>query len=282
MYQLKLMGYILLVGAIAYSLASFTLFVVQRQLMFFPCHTIEATPTDYGLPYESVWIPVNNNQRIHGWWLPAKQADAPVVLYLHGNGGNISANLARVKRLYAIGVSLLVIDYRGYGLSEGPFPSEKRMYEDAETAWHYLVQQRNIPPQQLYVFGHSLGGAIAIELASRKPEVPKLVIEGSFTSMLDMATYNGRFRWLPVRWLLNQRFQSLEKLSAINASILLIHGMEDSVVPAEMSEQLYEAAPVDKELWLVEGGSHRDVASVVGKAYEKRIGEFFKRDRAVL
>lgn len=261
-------------GAIAYSLASFALFFVQRQLIFFPCHTIEATPTDYGLPYESVWISVTNKEMIHGWWLPAQQADAPVLLYLHGNRGNMSANLARVKRLYAMGVSLFLIDYRGYGLSEGPFPSEQRVYDDAETAWNYLVQQRNIPPEQIYVFGHSLGGAIAIELATRKPEIPKLVIEGSFTSILDMATYNRTFRWLPVQWLLNQRFQSKEKLSTINASILFIHGMADPVVPAEMSQQLYEAAQGDKELWLVEGGSHRDVATVVDEAYEKRIANF--------
>ncbi|MFB6276887.1 MAG: alpha/beta hydrolase [Halothece sp.] len=273
---LKYAIYVVEIGAIAYFLACLTLIFVQRRLIFIPCQTIEETPADYGLPYESVFLPMPREETIHGWWIPSPAPDAPVILYLHGNGGNVGANLPRVERYYAIGFSVFLFDYRGYGLSEGRFPSESRMYEDAETAWHYLVDQREIPPEQLYVFGHSLGGAIALELATRQPQIPGLVIEGSFTSMIDMARDRGSYSWLPINWLLTQRFNSLKKIRYLNIPILLIHGTDDPIVPAEMSRELYQAAPRRKELWLVENAGHNDVASVAGEAYEKRIWRFLQ------
>lgn len=279
---LKYLIYIVEIGAVAYFLACLTLIFVQRRLIFIPCHTIEATPADYGLPYESVFLSMPREETIHGWWIPAPSPDAPVLLYLHGNGGNVGANLPRVERYYAIGFSVFLIDYRGYGLSEGRFPSESRMYEDAETAWHYLVNQREIPPEQLYVFGHSLGGAIALELATRQPRIPGLVIEGSFTSMINMARYRGSYSWLPINWLLTQRFNSLRKLPSLNIPILFMHGTDDPIVPAEMSQKLYQAASGRKELWLVETAGHNNVASVAGEAYEKRIWRFLQGEPSYL
>lgn len=272
---LKYLIYFLEISAIAYILAAFGLFIAQRRIIFVPCQPIVATPTDYGLPYESVTIPINSEEQIHGWWVPSPSTDAPVLLYFHGNGGNISANLPRVQRYRAVGFSVFLIDYRGYGLSEGRFPSEKRVYEDAEAAWRYLVDERGIDPQQLYVFGHSLGGAIALELATRQPQIPGLVIEGAFTSMRDMAVEEKGYGWLPVHWLLTQRFNSLQKVSSLATPIFLIHGTEDQVVPADMSERLYQAAAsTRKELWLVETAGHNDVATVTGTSYEKRIWQF--------
>ncbi|PSO51053.1 MAG: phospholipase [Cyanobacteria bacterium SW_9_44_58] len=264
------------IGAVAYFLACLTLIFVQRRLIFIPCQTIEATPADYGLPYESVFIPMPREETIHGWWIPSPSPEAPVLLYLHGNGGNVGANLPRVQRYYAIGFSVFLMDYRGYGWSEGRFPSESRMYEDAETAWQYLVNQREIPPEQLYVFGHSLGGAIALELATRQPQIPGLAIEGSFTSIIDMARDRGSYSWLPINWLLTQRFNSLKKLRSLDMPILFIHGTDDPIVPAEMSQTLYQAASGRKELWFVENAGHNDVAAVAGKAYEKRIWHFLQ------
>jgi len=272
----KYLIYVVEIGAIAYFLACLTLILVQRRLIFIPCQTIEATPADYGLSYESVLIPMPRQETIHGWWIPTAASDAPVLLYLHGNGGNVGANLPRVQRYNAVGFAVFLIDYRGYGLSQGRFPSEPRMYEDAETAWHYLVEQRGISPDQLYVFGHSLGGAIALELATRQPQIPGLVIEGSFTSMINMARHRGSYSWLPINWLLTQRFNSIKKLPSIDIPIFLIHGTDDPIVPASMSQQLYQVAPGRKQLWLVEGAGHNDVATVAGKAYEKRIWQFLQ------
>jgi hypothetical protein len=270
--------YLLEIGAIAYLLACLGLVLAQRRIVFVPCKPLVATPADYGLPYESVTLPVSLEEEIHGWWIPAHSSDAPVLLYFHGNGGNISANLPRVQRYHTIGFSVFLIDYRGYGLSKGRFPSEKRVYEDAETAWRYLIEQRGVPPEKLYVFGHSLGGAIALELATRQPQIPGLVIEGSFTSIRDMATQEKGYGWLPVKWLLTQRFNSLQKVSALQTPIFFIHGTEDQVVPAYMSETLYQAAAARKALWLVETARHNDVAAIAGTAYEKRIWQFLIED----
>ncbi|AFZ45521.1 alpha/beta hydrolase fold protein [Halothece sp. PCC 7418] len=271
---LRYLIYFLEISAIAYILAGLGLLLAQRRIVFVPCKPIVATPTDYGLPYESVTIPINSEESIHGWWVPAEAENAPVLLYLHGNGGNVSSNLPRVQRYRAVGFSVFLIDYRGYGLSEGRFPSEKRVYEDAETAWRYLVEQREIDPQQLYVFGHSLGGAIALELATRQPQIPGLVVEGTFTSIRDMAVEEKGYGWLPVNWLLTQRFNSVKKVSSLQTPIFFIHGTDDRVVPAYMSERLYRAASGRKELWLVETARHNDVATVAGTAYEKRIWQF--------
>lgn len=265
--------YLLEIGAIVYIFACLGFTLAQRRIVFVPCQPIVATPADYGLPYESVFIPVAPEEKIHGWWLAADSPQAPVLLYFHGNGGNVSSNLPRVQRYHAVGFAVFLIDYRGYGLSQGRFPSEKRVYEDAETAWRYLVEERGIPAEQVYVFGHSLGGAIAIELATRQPQIPGLVIEGSFTSILDMARHKG-YVWLPVNWLLTQRFNSLKKLPTLEMPILFIHGTDDRVVPAAMSQTLYQSTVGRKELWLVETAGHNDVATVAGTNYEKRIWQF--------
>jgi fermentation-respiration switch protein FrsA (DUF1100 family) len=271
---LKYLIYVVEICAIAYILLCTGLVLAQRRIIFVPCKTVEVTPADYGLSYESVFITVSAEEKIHGWWVEASSPDAPVLLYFHGNGGNVSTNLARVERYHAVGFSVFLIDYRGYGLSEGRFPSEKRVYEDAETAWRYLVEQRGVAPEQLYLFGHSLGGAIALELARRQPQIPGLVIEGTFTSMKDMATYKGRYSWLPINWLLTQRFNTLEKVPSLNTPIFFLHGTDDQIVPAYMSEKLYQVAREPKELWLVENARHNDVATVAGTAYEKRIWQF--------
>lgn len=275
----KYLIYLLEICATVYILAGLGLLLAQRRIVFVPCKPIVATPADYGLAYESVTIPIHSEESIHGWWVPAEAENAPVLLYLHGNGGNVSSNLPRVQRYRAVGFSVFLIDYRGYGLSEGRFPSEQRVYEDAETAWRYLVEQREIDPQQLYVFGHSLGGAIALELATRQPQIPGLVVEGTFTSIRDMAVEEKGYGWLPVNWLLTQRFNSMKKVSSLQTPIFFIHGTDDRVVPAYMSERLYQAASGRKALWLVEMARHNDVATVAGTAYEKRIWQFLVEER---
>lgn len=272
--RLRVMIYVLAVGAIAYLVAGLTLFATQRRLVFFPCQTIQATPSEYNLPYESVYIPMGEGENLHGWWIPSEFSNAPVMLYLHGNGGNVGTNLPRAQRFHSVGFSVFLMDYRGYGKSEGRFPSEERVYEDAEIAWRYLVEERNIAPDHLYVFGHSLGGAIALELANRQPQIPGLIIEGSFTSIFDMATRIGKYNWLPINWVLTQRFNSKKKLSSLKMPIFYIHGTNDPIVPYEMSQELYQASEGEKELWLVEGAGHHDIGEITGKTYQQKVWDF--------
>lgn len=272
--RLRAMIYVLAVGAIAYLVAGFTLFATQRKLVFFPSQIIQATPSEYNLPYESVYIPMGEEEYIHGWWMPSESSEAPVLLYLHGNGGNVGTNLPRAERFHSVGFSVFLIDYRGYGKSEGRFPNEERVYEDAQAAWRYLVEEQNISPDNLYVFGHSLGGAIALELANRQPEIPGLIVEGSFTSIKDMATHIGQYNWLPLNWVLTQRFNSKEKLSSLDMPIFYIHGTNDPVVPYEMSKELYQASEGKAELWLVEGAGHHDIGEMMGGTYEQKVWDF--------
>lgn len=145
---------------IAYLAICLLLFVKQHQFIFFPSSVIERTPEVFNLSYEDVWLPINSDgetKLIHGWWIKSPQPDAHVLLYLHGNAINVGANVGHANRFHQQGFSVLLIDYRGYGRSEGDFPNEKRVYQDAVLAWNYLVQDQQIPPGEIFIYGHSMG-----------------------------------------------------------------------------------------------------------------------------
>ncbi len=162
--------------------------------------------------------------------------------HLHGNGLNIGANIAHASRFHQLGFSVLLIDYRGYGRSEGAFPNEKKVYQDAATAWNYLVQKLQIPPRHIFIYGHSLGGAIAIDLAVKHPNAAGLIVESSFTSIREVVAYRNLFWMFPVNLILTQRFESIKKLPQLRMPILFIHGTADSTVPFFMSQ--FTALPI--------------------------------------
>lgn len=239
------------------------LYFDQEHFIFFPSSPEFLTPMGYRIPYEEIWIPVspaaNRNaaeEKLHGWWIPQSTSESKsggekhplpqrVLLYLHGNGGNIASNLEHAVRLRNFGASVLIMDYRGYGRSSSNgFPSEARVYEDAEAAWQYLVQQKKIDPHEIVIYGHSLGGAIAIELASHHPEAGGLIAESTFTSIEDMSAKEHVYSFFPIHLLLTQKFASLSKIPGIKIPILFIHGTEDEVAPFHMSERLLQAALV--------------------------------------
>lgn len=271
-------------SAIAYLGLCFGLWSAQRRLVFVPRRQLDLTPAALGLEHQTVRLPVPAQGltpagELHGWWLPAADAEF-TLLYLHGNAGNIGSHLSFASRFQQVGLSVLLVDYRGYGLSSGPFPSEARIYEDAQVAWRYLVDTRGIAPEQIVIFGHSIGGAIAIDLARQTPAAAGLIVENTFTSMLAMAQRQGYGSWVPVNWLLTQRFDSLSKVSQLQLPILFIHGLADLTVPPEMSHQLYAAAPQPKWLWLVPGADHNTVAEVAGSHYEQQLQQFLSHIRA--
>ncbi|MBD2260919.1 alpha/beta fold hydrolase [Pseudanabaena sp. FACHB-2040] len=263
-------------GAIAYLLFCSLLWLGQRKLIFVPNRLLTVTPAALGLDYQEVWIPVGSGpDQLHSWWLPATApANSLTLLYLHGNAGNIGDHLSLASRFQALGLSVLLVDYRGYGLSTGPFPSETRIYEDALTGWHYLIKDRGIAPEQILIFGHSIGGAVAIDLAVNTPQAAGLIVENTFTSMEAMALHQGYGAWAPVKALLNQRFDSLQKVSRLRLPVLFIHGLADLTVPPEMSQQLYEATPSPKWLWSIPGADHNNVFEVAGLEYDRRIRQF--------
>lgn len=248
---------------------------------------------DFDLVYEDVWIPVGESgDRLHGWWLPATSAKYSVlseepaqilpspktVLYFVGVGRNMGDYnyLARVSAFRQLGFSVLVFDYRGYGRSEGAFPNEAQLYEDAQTVWNYLRTVRQIPPEQIVLYGESLGGAIALDLAIQQPDAAGLILQSSFTSMADAVRQKTLTQLIPVGLILTERFESADKIGALRMPVLFLHGEADSVVPHEMSERLYNAAPTPKQLFLIPHADHVSIYQPGSDSYLKAIATFMK------
>ena len=271
-----------ILGAIAYGTLCLLLYGVQTRFIFFPSPHLQATPARYQLPYQDVWLSIpteaNATGQVHGWWVPtAHPTPLGTLLYLHGNGGNISVHLDQVQALQRLGFSTLLIDYRGYGHSVGGFPSEAKVYADAEAAWQYLVQTRRIPPAQIVILGQSLGGAVAIDLATHHPDAGGLIVESSFTSIPAMVQRTRWLRWFPIQWLLTQRFNSLQKVKTLQVPTLYLHGSADQLIPAHMSQTLFAATPEPKQLALFEQAGHNDLFEVAGPQYLDTVQAFVHR-----
>lgn len=274
-------------GAIAYLGACLLLWLRQGQMIFFPSPALSTTPANLQIDYEDVWLPVSVGvdrvERLHGWWIPAPStASRKMLLFLHGNSINMGINVDRLARFHQLGFSVLSIDYRGFGCSDGGFPTESTVYRDAQTAWNYLVGDRGVLPEEIVIYGYSLGGAIAIELAKGQQIKPAgLIIEGSFTSMRDMVDYrHPRLNIFPIDLLLRQKFDSLSKLRALSIPLLFIHGLDDDDVPAYMSQQLFDAASEPKQLLMVPGAGHENVGSVNNEDYLQAIRQFSQLGQA--
>ena len=223
--------------------------------------------------YDEHWIPVGaNGDKLAAWWIKSDQPEAPVLLYLHGARWNLSGSVTRIDRWRKLGFSVLAIDYRGFGKSTNVSPSESLSYEDAEAGWDYLAKLA--PGKPRFVVGHSLGGAIAVEVARRRPEAAGVVLEATFTSIREMLDHSA-WGYLPVGLILNQEFDALAKIGEIRAPILITHGTDDHVVPFEMGEKLYAAATAKKRFIRVEGGTHHNLSAIAFDDYRRAILELF-------
>ncbi len=269
-----------------YALACTYLWARQGHFIFMPEREIKKTPAHYQLPYTDVYIPVDasngREERVHGWWIPAQNASDKTLLYLHGSALNIGANVEHVRRFHNMGFAVFIVSYRGYGLSDGKFPSESQMYADADAAWNYLIGQKKIVPGHIFIYGHSIGGAIAIDLATRHSNAAGLIVEAAFTSIIDMALLEFRYRLLPMDLIVDQKFDSLNKVRHLKMPVLYMHGTKDSRVPPEMSRRLYEKTSSPKRLKFITGGGHNNSASVGGEYYLRSIREFeeFVREKS--
>lgn len=270
-------GAVLVVTLALYGAVCGYMWVYQTELVFEPEAALQTTPDRLGMQFDELRITVGRGSErgeLYGWWIPSVQADAPTMLYFHGNNRNIANHLEHTLHLHSLGYNVLLVDYRGYGKSGGGRPSEAKVYEDAEAAWQYLLRQRGVKPQQVFIYGHSLGGAVAVDLALRHPEAAGVIAESTFTSMQAMGELE--YGYLPVGWLLNQRFDSLQKLPGLKIPLLLIHGSWDKKVPVEMARQLYAAAPQPKTLILIEGGEHSDSSTIGRVEYRAAVSAFVK------
>ncbi|MGH8727111.1 MAG: alpha/beta hydrolase [Burkholderiales bacterium] len=273
---LKAFAFVTIAFTLIYGAACGYMWMWQNHLIFQPNLTIDLTPEDYGLAFREVRLPVKNAlgvyDEMHGWFIPAK--GQKVLLYLHGNGGNIGSNLPHAVRFQRLGFSVFIVDYRGYGQSSGAHPTESQVYEDAHAAWNYL-QAQGVDPKRIVIYGHSLGGAIAIDLAARVEEAAGLIVEGTFTSMRDAVVRGGKYWMFPVDFLLHQRFESLAKASSLNLPVLIIHGTADRKIPFDMGEKLIAAIPgTNKKLVLIPDGGHSNSAKVGRSLYLQSVESF--------
>lgn len=224
---------------------------------------------------------------IHAWWWPAADAKAPAVLYLHGARWNLTGHLFRIEQLRAFGFSVLAIDYRGFGKSDGDLPSESTVYEDAFAAWQRLVALQPDASRR-FIYGHSLGGSVAVDLAARLNERLKaagdggqaargLIIESSFTTLADIAR-SLTTDLLPAGLILSQKFDTLGKIPGVGLPVLVVHGKDDRYVPPRFSEELFAAAPGPKKLLLIEGGTHNNSMRTGSEAYRQALADLFGLD----
>ncbi len=214
--------------------------------------------------------------RLHGLWLAqdaaAHGAPAPVLLYLHGARYNVVGSAFRARRMHELGFSVLAIDYRGFGKSTPMLPSEALAIEDARAAWDWLGQQ--YPNRPRYIFGHSLGGAIAIELAAQVSDEAGTLVEGTFTSIPDVVS-TFKWGWLPVSPLITQRFEAVKRVADIGSPLLVVHGAQDQLISPILGRRLYEAATGRKAFVLVENGSHHNTNAIGQPQYRVALADLF-------
>jgi alpha-beta hydrolase superfamily lysophospholipase len=222
--------------------------------------------------FQDHWVAVGEGQQLHAWFLPAPDPTTPVVLYLHGARWNLTGSVTRIDRWRKLGFAVFAVDYRGFGRSANVAPTEELAYEDAEAAWEYLAKMA--PGRPRYIVGHSLGGAIAVDLARRHPEAAGLVLEATFTSVRDMVDQSA-WSFLPVGLILTQKFDALSKIPEVKVPVLITHGTSDSIVPFKMGEELYRAAKSPKRFIKVDGAGHHNLSGVAFSEYRSAIRELF-------
>lgn len=210
--------------------------------------------------------------RLHGLWLPQAQAQAPVLLFLHGVRWDVRASAPRMRQLHALGFSVLGIDYRGFGRSSQALPSETLVAEDARAAWAWLASTQ--PQASRYVFGHSLGGVIAVRLAHEVADEAGLIVEGAFTSTQDLVN-STRWGWLPIEGLITQHFDAGSRIAQIGSPVLVVHGGLDTMVAPALGRALYERALPPKRFVLVPGAVHEDTDVVGHEQYRVALRELF-------
>jgi len=249
------------------------LYFNQAKLIFVPVRQLDATPHEIGLTYEDVFVEVGAGQRIHAWYLPNRNAavERPrTILFCHGNGGNISHRLDTGEYLTRLGVNVLLFDYRGYGLSDGE-PSEENCYADAEAAYGWLAEVKGVRPADLFLFGRSLGGAVAIQLAASEP-CAGVAVESSFTTVADMG--QRMYPFMPIRLLARYRFDALGTIKRLACPVLVAHSPQDEMVPYDMGRALFEAAPEPKVFIELSGG-HNERRYFGSEAYRDGLMRFF-------
>lgn len=265
---LTILTWTLAAAALLYLLAVLGLFLFQSRLVYLPSHILWRTPAAAGLPYEDVFLNASDGVRIHSWFIPAEEPRG-TVLFFHGNAGNIAHRVETARMLHDWNLNTLLIDYRGFGRSEGR-PSARGLGRDADAAWTFLTAEKAIPAARIIVFGRSLGSAVAADLAARVRPAGA-ILESGFTSLPDIAAL--LYPWWPVRLLMRDRYPTIENITRFRCPVLVGHSREDELIPFSQAERLFEAAPEPK-FFLEMTGSHRDCITATGVPYTQAVRSF--------
>ena len=256
-----------------FLLVSVFLYYRQDSMLFFPEKVIWQTPKSIGLDYEEVSLTTKDAVVINAWFIPAED-EKGVVLFCHGNAGNLSDRLDSIRIFHDLGQSVMIFDYRGYGRSSGKI-SEKGTYLDAEAAWDYLILIKHKASKDIVIFGRSLGGAVAAETALRKGPAC-LILESTFMSVPAIA--RKYYPWLPVGLISKYRYATLDKIGLIRCPKLIVHSKEDEIIPFEHGRKIYEKAVPLKEFLEIKGG-HNEGFMLSGDAYREGLRRFLEACR---
>lgn len=259
---------IVIIVMACYAVLVFMAYLRQDSMLYYPIREIEQTPKDRGIAYDDVSLVTEDGVTISGWYIPAKE-EKGILLFCHGNAGNISHRMDSIKIFHDLGLTVFIFDYRGYGKSEGK-PSEEGTYLDAEAAWNFLTIHRRVPPEKIIIFGRSLGSAVATEIALRK-NPGALIIESGFTSVPDLG--KKYYPWLPVRLISRYRYTTVDKVGAIQCPKMIIHSPDDEIIPFEQGRRVFERAAPPKSFLAITGG-HNEGFLVSGSLYHKGLKDF--------
>ncbi len=267
--KLSFVGLILAILLFAYLGLLLLIYFSQSSMIFVPSRQVNITPKTVGLEFESVQLITPDRVNLSAWFIPSKEADSYVILHCHGNGGNISNRVDYSLIFHQIGLSSLQFDYRGYGNSSGS-PTEEGLYLDAITAWEYLVNDRQIPPSKIILYGESLGGGVASYVALQKP-VGGLILASTFTSVPDRGA--EIYPFVPVHALSKYQFNTYDRLPQIKVPILVIHSRDDIIIPFSHGEKNFARANEPKT-FLEISGDHNYGFLDSGTVYSQGILDF--------
>jgi len=265
----------MLTGALV--LLSLLIFVIlylkyyEKKGIYFPTRKIDLTPKDIDLEFEDVYFFSTDGIKLNGWYVPAKESRM-TVLFCHGNAGNIGDRIEIIDMFCRLGLDVFICDYRGYGRSQGS-PSEKGLYLDAQAAYKYLIDKRNLDEGSIVVYGKSIGANVAVELCSKiKPAA--LISDSAFTSALEMG--KKLFPFFPIRWFITVKYDALSKIKNITIPKLIIHSEDDEVIPFQHGRKLFETAPEPKEFYSMRAG-HNESIFLAREDFVGRIDSFLQK-----
>lgn len=268
---MKITFYLILIGIFLFTIGCGS--PIESGLIYFPSRDVLFTPENVHLEYEDIFMQTKDGVRVHAWYIPCQEATA-TMLWFHGNAGNIGDRVDHLKVYHnRWKVNQMIVEYRGYGKSEGRV-SEEGTYEDGRAAVRYLTSEKGVSPDKLFIFGRSLGSAVAVQMALESP-CAGLMLEAPFTSVRDMA--KTHYPLLGHIYPLRIRYDSIGKLDRIHVPLLILHGDQDTIVPVEMGKRLFRAANEPKTYFTIRNAGHNDILIRMDKLYHETVQDFIQK-----